>query len=102
MKLHFSGFEWDKGNWPKCGKHGLSQDDIEYIFLNKPGVHGNPTHSTFEERFKAIGKTKEGRYTYISFTLRKTENGIFIRPISARYMHQKEIDHYERQKTTSS
>jgi uncharacterized DUF497 family protein len=39
MKL--VGFDWDAGNWPKCGKHGVSR--------------------------------------------------------SARFMHQKEIDHYEKQ-----
>ena len=29
-------FEWDEGNWPKCGKHGVSKDEIEDIFESDP------------------------------------------------------------------
>lgn len=50
-----------------------------------------------EERFNAIGRNALGRYLFIAFTFRMKDDGTLIRPISARYMHQKEIDHYERQ-----
>lgn len=39
----------------------------------------------------------DGRYIFAVFTLRHKGSKLLIRPISARYMHQKEIDHYERQ-----
>ena len=26
-----SEFEWDAGNWPKCGKHGVSKAEIEFV-----------------------------------------------------------------------
>ena len=55
-----------------------------------------------ERRFKAIGKTDEGRMIFIVFTLRRRDGALLIRPISARYMHRKEIDHYERQKGQGS
>ena len=92
-RLRFDGFDWDAGNWPKCGKHGMSQAEIEEVFLNGPAVHGQPTHSDTEERFKAIGRTDAGRMAFIAFTLRAGR----IRPVSARFMHRREIESYERQ-----
>ena len=88
-------FDWDSGNWPKCGKHGLSKDAIESVFQNNPTVLADPANSESEERLKAIGRSKEGRFVFVSFTLRFKGNETHIRPISARYMHQKEIDRYE-------
>jgi hypothetical protein len=55
----------------------------------------DPSHSRAEERFKAVGRTEEGRHVLIVFTLRTNEGQTFIRPISARFMHVKEINHYE-------
>jgi uncharacterized DUF497 family protein len=52
-------------------------------------------HSKTEQRLLAIGKTVSGRYAFIVFTLRSDETGQYLRPISARFMHQKEIRHYE-------
>jgi len=45
---------------------------------------------------KAIGTTDTGRRVLIVFTLRLGDGATFIRPISARYMHKKEIDYYEK------
>ena len=88
----FDGFDWDNGNWPKCGKHGMTQAEIEQVFANEPAVHDNPVHSDTEQRFKAIGRTNAKRLAYVSFPFR----GPLIRPIRARFMHQKEVDSYER------
>ena len=52
-------------------------------------------HSNTEERLRAIGRTDVGRYVFLVFTVRERGGRRFIRPISARYMHQKEIDSYE-------
>jgi uncharacterized DUF497 family protein len=51
-----------------------------------------------ETRFNAVGRTGEGRHAFIVFTIRQVGLDSLLRPISARYMHQKEIDHYERQR----
>ncbi|WP_349255873.1 BrnT family toxin [Candidatus Binatus sp.] len=48
-------------------------------------------NSRTEPRFLAMGRTEEGRYTFVVFTPRQTRGGVFLRPISARYMHRKEI-----------
>ncbi|WP_455466390.1 BrnT family toxin [Bartonella sp. B39] len=48
-----------------------------------------------EERFRAIGKSYNERYIFLVFTLRKMNNELFVCPISARYMHQKEVNFYE-------
>ena len=91
--MKIDGFEWDKGNWPKCGKHGVSQTGIESVFDNQPIIFQDPHNE--EARLRAIGKNTEGRFVYVIFTFREIDNNRFIRPISARYMHKKEIEQYE-------
>ncbi|WP_082537358.1 MULTISPECIES: BrnT family toxin [unclassified Aureimonas] len=88
--VELRGFQWDDGNWPKCAKHGLTREEIEEVFRNGPRMRPDPTASS-EERFNAVGTTHEGRHVFVVFTLR----GDLIRPISARFMHRKEIARYE-------
>jgi uncharacterized protein len=95
-----TGFEWDKGNWPKCGKHGVSQEEIETLFRDGPAVYADPDHSLEEQRLRAIGPTRAGRWILVAFTLRQHAGETIIRPVSARYMHKREVDHYDRQKKT--
>ncbi|MGH8227136.1 MAG: BrnT family toxin [Steroidobacteraceae bacterium] len=92
-KSNFSGFDWDGGNWPKCGKHGVSQAEIGEIFQGAPAVMPDP-HPR-ESRLRAIGKTCTGRYVFLVYTVRPVSGRKLIRPISARYMHGAEVDHYE-------
>ena len=91
--MKISGFDWDDGNWPKCAEHGLSLEEVEEVILNEPAVLSDPYPS--EARLRAIGRTTAGRYVFLVFTLRAPGGVTKARPISARYMHQKEIDHYE-------
>ena len=58
------------------------------------------THSQTEQRLRAIGKTVEGRAIFVVFTVRHRGYNIFIRPISARYMHDKEVKSYEKENPT--
>ena len=51
-------------------------------------------HSKKEQRFRAVGRTEQGRAMFVVFTLRQRGIDVLIRPISARYMHKKEADHY--------
>ena len=46
---------------------------------------------------RAISKTLAVRYVFLVFTLRKAGGQTRLRPISCRYMRQKEIEHYENQ-----
>ncbi len=94
MKLLVTGFDWDSGNWPKCGKHGVTKEEIEELFRSSLAVMSDPHQD--EPRMRAIGATKAGRHVFLVFMFRLIEGQTFIRPISARYMHQKEIDHYEK------
>ncbi|GLQ54201.1 hypothetical protein GCM10010862_14600 [Devosia nitrariae] len=43
-----------------------------------------------------LGGRLYGRYVFIAFTIREIEGAKHIRPISARYMHRKEIERYEK------
>lgn len=89
------GFDWDDGNWPKCGKHGVSREEIEQVLLGEPAVMADPFPD--EPRMRAIGKTQAGRYVFLAFMLRTIDGQAKLRPISARYMHPKEVAHYEGQ-----
>jgi uncharacterized DUF497 family protein len=53
--------------------------------------------SQTEQRLRAIGKTAERRAIFVVFTLRRRGDDILIRPISARYMHDKEVKSYEKE-----
>jgi len=97
MALHANGFDWDKGNRGKCGKHGLSVSTIESLFARPLAIFPDAAHSESERRFRAIGRTAKGRGVFIVFTLRHKGDEVLIRPISARYMHQKEIEAYEKE-----
>ena len=91
--MEIAGFDWDDGNWPKCGKHGVSQEEIEEVLTSSPAVMTDPHPE--EPRMRAIGKTNAGRHVFVAFMLRDVAGQTKLRPISARYMHQKEIAHYE-------
>lgn len=98
MLTKVAGFEWDDGNWPKCGKHGVSREEIEAVFMLGPAVHADPEHSLEEQRLRAIGRTETGRWVFVAFTLRRRGRQTLIRPVSARFMHKREVEHYERQR----
>ncbi len=89
------GFEWDDGNWPKCGKHGVSREEIEHLFVS-PKVAPDLKHSQHEPRYIAVGRHQAGRPMFLAFAIRAVQDGQHvIRPISARYMHDKEVVRYE-------
>jgi uncharacterized DUF497 family protein len=50
-----------------------------------------------EPRFIAIGKTGLGRFAFVAFTPRLRGSMRLLRPITARYMHRKEIKKYEKE-----
>ena len=95
--MEVGGFDWDEGNREKCQRHGMSVIEVESVFYNSPFLTINSRHDKDEERFQAVGKTRDNRFAFIVFTYRQIKGQNFIRPISARYMHQKEIANYEKQ-----
>ena len=78
MDLGVAGFDWDRGNRDKCQQHGVPLPTIESLFLGPLSVFPDPEHSDMEERFKAIGRTKDGRGVLIVFTLRRQEGDTLI------------------------
>ena len=79
-------FQWDVGNEQKCRKHGVSTAEIEHVILEGT-IEPDISHSNEEQRLTARGRTATGRAVFAVFTIRDDE----IRPISARYMHAKEL-----------
>ena len=95
--MEFDEFDWDRGNRSKCRKHGVSIAEIESLFGGTPLVGPDPKHSHSEQRFRAIGLTSEGRHLFVIFTWRQRRELRLTRPISARYMHRKEIEAHEKE-----
>ena len=91
--LTVAGFEWDGGNWPKCGRHGVSKGEIEHVIASARFVIDDP--SQIEKRLRTAGRTEAGRFVFVVFTLRQIDGRTMIRPISSRYMHAKEVKSYE-------
>jgi uncharacterized DUF497 family protein len=89
------GFDWGGGNAQKNEKHKVSTAEAEQVFFNAPLLLlEDVKHSSQEVRFHALGKTDETRFLHITFTLR--QSGEKIRVISARDMHRKEREIYEK------
>ena len=100
MKIQdVTGFEWDDGNMKKCQKHGVSLSDIESAFHRPMKFFPDLAHSQNETRYIALGSAETGRKLFICFTLRQRDDKTYLRPVSARYMHKKEVEYYE--KTTT-
>ena len=95
LKLRIDGFDWDEGNREKCQNHGISIAEIEDVFSKDPRVAPDMEHSANEDRLLAVGRTNKGRPVFVAFTLRTKKGLRLIRPVSARYMHYKEIAAYE-------
>jgi uncharacterized DUF497 family protein len=96
MMGDFDGFDWDEGNREKCRKHGVSLQEIEELFDIDPIILPDIAHSHAEQRFYAVGRLSSLRHLFVVFTLRIDARGKMIRPISARFMHRKEINTYEK------
>lgn len=80
-------FDWNSGNRARAIRHGLSIDEIEGFFRLGPKVAPDVAHSVAEQRFIAVGPTPSGRMAFVAFCWRAGR----IRPISARYMHEREV-----------
>ena len=91
-----AGFDWDDGNWPKYGKHGVSRQEIEAVAMAAETMAEDPNEA--EDRIRFIGRNRAGRYVFVAATFRIRDGKTLIRPISARFMHEKEVRAYDRAK----
>jgi uncharacterized DUF497 family protein len=92
------GFDWDAGNRLRCQKHDLSIAPIEHVVSHAETlIVPDGKNSALESRLIAIGRTPEGRFASVAFTPRVREGLLLVRPISARYMHEKEVARYEKE-----
>ncbi|MFH1970952.1 MAG: BrnT family toxin [Patescibacteria group bacterium] len=92
-------FEWNGGNLDKSyEKHGISAKETEEVFVSEElFVLPDKKHSQTEKRHIALGKTQEGKRLFVIFTLR----GKKVRIVSARKMHKKEVEKYEKAKKST-
>ena len=100
MAIGVAGIDWDEGNREKCRKHGVSVAEIEEVLSGNPRFAPDLGHSHAEDRFIAVGRTGDDRPVFVAFTFRVKHGRMFIRPVSARYMHRKEAERYEEECST--
>ena len=98
--ITFEGFIWDIHNLHKIANHGVIKEDVESLFSPNIYIFRDGSHSWSEDRLIGIGKEKNGRYIFVSYTHRTFVDKIFIRVITARFMHNKERDQYEKSKNS--
>ena len=101
MNSRVSGFDWDEGNRAKCQKHGISITQIEALFAHNPRIAPDPKHSVDEDRLIAVGEIDTGRPIFVAYTIRMKNRQRLIRPVTARYMHVKEVAAYEKESATT-
>lgn len=90
------GFDWDSGNsFKNETKHGISRETVEAFFGRNVWVAPDPKHSLTEDRFLAIGRGPGEKPMIVAFTFRAARGLKLIRPISARFMHAREIAKYD-------
>jgi len=94
MKFVNAAFEWDRGNAAKCQKHGLSIAEIEDFLSVDLMVFEDIRHSDREKRLIAVGRSQAGRPVFVGFTIRFRGDAPLIRPVTARYMREKEFSRY--------
>ena len=85
--MRFEGFDWDSGNLPKCVSHGVSLKQIEALFAGDVYIVRG-TDVGGERRVLCFEGS--GRWIFCVFTWR----GNRIRPVSVRFMHEKEVKRY--------
>jgi hypothetical protein len=101
QEMLVEGFDWDEANREKCQQHGVSIAEIEGLLASTPHIAPDLKHSADEDRLIAVGRTSKGRAVFVAFTLRTKKGRRLIRPVTARYMHGKEIAAYEKESTTT-
>ncbi|WP_375450769.1 BrnT family toxin [uncultured Devosia sp.] len=92
--VQINGFQWDDGNREKCCKHGVPLQDIEALFVSGSLIV-LPDPFPGESRLRGIGQSSAGRHIFVVWTIRAVGGLHLVRPISARYMHAKEVEYYE-------
>jgi uncharacterized DUF497 family protein len=87
-------FQWDQGNVTKSfERHNVATQEAEEVFASEPFMTAEDAkHSSVEQRFYGLGRTKTNRKLFVVFTIR----GRKIRVISIRDMKKKERLAYER------
>jgi len=93
-------FDWDEGNSEKnWARHHVSQIEAESAFFNSPRFFRfDSSHSKGEDRFICLGKTKELRHLFISYTIRDSK----VRIISARDMTPREFEEFRKYEEKNS
>jgi uncharacterized DUF497 family protein len=81
-------FDWDDHNLAKCVAR-VPRPEIERLFGDPATYIAGDPHIG-EMRYRAMGRNSLGRPLFVVFTLRRIGGGLVIRPISARYAHDKE------------
>jgi uncharacterized DUF497 family protein len=95
MGIH--GFDWDDRNRNKIlSQHGVSPVLVESMFSRPFLSWQDRVHSAYEPRFLAVGPDLDGRMLMVVLPIRTIEDLDLIRPISARRMHPKEWERYEK------
>lgn len=60
--MKINDFIWDDGNIDHIARHGVTPDEAEEVFVNRPKFF-----KSRQERYAALGKSSQGRYLFVVF-----------------------------------
>jgi uncharacterized protein len=86
MLFSAAQFDWDAGNWPKCGRRGVSKSDVESAVQSARFAITDPFEE--ERRLRVVGLAQNCRHVFVALTIRVKDQLSLVRPISARFMHR--------------
>ena len=93
------GFEWDRGNRSNVGSTAFPLRRSR-LFCFRRRVRSRSPMSGIRAANRGLSPSagpRLGRGVFTVFTLRRHGEETFIRPVSARYMHRKEVEYYEKE-----
>jgi uncharacterized DUF497 family protein len=93
--VQITGFIWQEESEDKIiSKHGITPDEAEQVFFNRPRFwFVEKGYTQGEDVYAALGQTGGGRYVIVYFIHKRTEEALII---SAREMTAKERRRYGR------
>lgn len=96
-RMQIAGFDWDRGNRFKGREHGVSLAAIESMFRSSIPCCLTLCTRSPRSGSRRLGGAQPAAGSSSSSLWRARRGKRFIRPISARFMHKKEVEHYEKE-----
>jgi uncharacterized DUF497 family protein len=77
------GFDWDAANIRHIARHGVTAEEVEWVFANDPMIVGTQDYPE-EERWLYFGRTNGGRFLTVIYGAEGKDPGSYSLPDDPR------------------